>query len=115
MSPSPAPTSTMTVPLCVDLDGTLIRSDMLWESFVRLIAKNPLWLFYVPLWWMRGRACLKRELAKRVTIDASALPFNRPFVEFLITEKRAGRRLVLATASDAAPAQRVADHLGLFD
>jgi 4-hydroxybenzoate polyprenyltransferase/phosphoserine phosphatase len=103
------------VPLCVDLDGTLIKTDMLWESFVRLIRRNPLWLFVVPYWWVQGRAFLKRQIAARVQVDVAALPYNGLFLEFLCDAKRQGRRLILATASDREMADRVAKHVGLFD
>src|SRR5262245_59326047 len=72
--------SSTQVPLCVDLDGTLIRSDMLWESLVRLLRKNPLWLAVVPIWWMRGRACLKQQIARRVELDVATLPYHEPFL-----------------------------------
>src|SRR5271165_1806662 len=44
-----------TVPLCVDLDGTLVRTDLLWESLVRLLRRNPLYALAVPFWFLRGR------------------------------------------------------------
>ena len=103
------------VPLCVDLDGTLIKTDLLWESLVRLLRHNPLWAFAVPFWWMRGRAFLKHQIAARITLDPAALPFNEQFVEFLRREKRSGRKLILATASDGKLAGPVARHVGLFD
>jgi phosphoserine phosphatase len=102
------------VPLCVDLDGTLIRSDMLWESTVRLLRRNPLWLPALLLWWLRGRACLKAQIARRVTVDAAMLPYQEDLLDFLRAEARAGRRLVLATASDEALALPVARQVGLF-
>ncbi len=36
--------------LCVDLDGTLLRSDLLYESLLTLLASNPLYVFLLPLW-----------------------------------------------------------------
>ena len=77
------PTTGGGVPLCVDLDGTLIRSDMLWESMVRLLRRNPLWLPALLLWWLRGRACLKAQIARRVTVDAAELPYQEDLLEFL--------------------------------
>ncbi len=115
MSSQPASSPGDQVPLCVDLDGTLILSDMLWESLVRLLRNNPLWLFVVPFWWIRGRACLKQQIARRVEVDASTLPFHEPFLAWLRAEKKSGRRLILATASDRAMADPVARHVGLFD
>jgi hypothetical protein len=55
-----------TAPLCVDLDGTLVLSDLLLESFVLLIKRNPFYLFLVPLWLLRGKSVLKAEIAARV-------------------------------------------------
>jgi 4-hydroxybenzoate polyprenyltransferase len=115
MATTSSTASSTQVPLCVDLDGTLILSDMLWESTVRLLRKNPLWLAVIPFWWMRGRACLKKEIARRVEVDVATLPYNEPFVAHLRELKRDGRPLVLATASDRVMADQVARHVGLFD
>src|SRR5579883_2138046 len=103
------------VPLCVDLDGTLLKTDILFESLYLLLRRRPLSLFWMPFWAMKGRAGFKRELAKRVDVAAELLPFHDEFVEFLRAEKRAGRRLILVTASDAKPARAVAEHVGLFE
>jgi 4-hydroxybenzoate polyprenyltransferase len=103
------------VPLCVDLDGTLIRTDMLWESLVRLLKRNPLHLLSVLFWWTRGRAYLKAQIAARVQVDPATLPFSETFLEYLRAEKARGRRLLLVTASDAAMAEGVARHLPIFD
>jgi len=101
--------------LVVDLDGTLIKTDLLWESLAQLLRRNPLMLFAVLFWWMRGRAFLKQQLARRVTIDPTALPYHEPFLAFLREQKKAGRKLILATASDRDMALPVANHVGLFD
>ena len=114
MSPSLA-MEQKTVPLCVDLDGTVIRTDLLWESMVQLIRRNPLYLFAVLAWWMRGRAYLKAQIARRVTVDMAALPCHEPFMEYLRTEKKNGRYLLLVTASDAGLAQAFGRQLDLFD
>ena len=103
------------VPLVVDLDGTLIRTDMMWESLSRRLRRNPLAIFQILFWWTRGRARLKQELAKRVQIDPAALPYHEKFLAWLRAEKASGRRLILATASDLKMAQPVAAHVGLFD
>ena len=90
------------VPLCVDLDGTLIRTDVLWESLLNLVKRRPWELLRVPFWWARGRANLKQQLAVRVALDVTALPYHLPFLEFLRAEHAAGRTLILATAADRA-------------
>src|SRR6267154_919247 len=87
------------IPLVVDLDGTLIRTDLLWESLARLLRRNPFQIFQIMFWWMRGRAFLKQRLVRRVKIDPTALPYHEKFLAFLREQKSAGRKLVLATAS----------------
>ncbi len=105
----------MKPPLCVDLDGTLIKTDLLWESLLVLLKQNPLLAILLPWWLLKGKAHLKHEIARRVTLDASTLPYDQELVEFLSNERRAGRELMLATASHTSYAQAVAAHLGLFD
>jgi 4-hydroxybenzoate polyprenyltransferase len=102
------------LPLCVDLDGTLIRSDLLLESFLLLLKRNPLYLFALPFWLLQGKAALKANIAARVHLNAQALPYNGPFLEWLTSEQTAGRSLWLCTAANARLADRVAAHVGLF-
>lgn len=102
------------VPLCVDLDGTLIKTDLMWESLVLLLKRRPWLLLAVPFWLLRGRANLKAKLASVVQLEPSSLPCHREFLEYLRAEKTAGRELYLVTASDAQPAGEVARHFGLF-
>lgn len=102
-------------PLVVDLDGTLIHTDMLHETTVRAVRNAPQVLLMLPAWLARGKAHLKQQLAARATVDVSALPFNMPLLEALRQEKARGRTLVLCTASDRSLADQVAAHLGLFD
>ena len=101
--------------LVVDLDGTLIRTDMLVESASQFLIQNPFQFFKPLLWLLRGKAALKAELAKRVQLDVSALPYNTDVLDWLRAEKQSGRRLVLATASHRALAEQVAKHLHMFD
>jgi apolipoprotein N-acyltransferase len=112
--PQPPPPENQ-IPLVVDLDGTLIKTDLLWESLARLLRRNPLRLFQVLFWWTRGRARLKQKIAARVTIDPATLPFNESFLKYLREQKAAGRKIILATASDLQMAKPVADFTGLFD
>lgn len=102
------------VPLCVDLDGTLIRSDLLLESALALLRQSPLHALLLPLWLAQGRARLKREIAQRVELDASLLPYDEHVLAFLRDDCRERRR-ILCTASDTRLAQAVADHVGAFD
>lgn len=103
------------VPLFVDLDGTLIKTDLLVESALRLFKQSPLFLFTLLAWLIRyGKAGLKAEIAKRVELQAELLPLQSGFVEFLRNEAASGRILYLATASDRRLAEPVARRLGIF-
>ncbi|MEC9367808.1 MAG: UbiA family prenyltransferase [Pseudomonadota bacterium] len=104
-----------TRPLCVDLDGTLLRGDVLAESVVVLLKKNPLYLLLLPLWLLRGKAALKQEIASRVDLDPALLPYNARFVAWLRRQKAAGREIILVTASNDKFATAIARHLRLFD
>lgn len=101
-------------PLAVDMDGTLIHTDSLYEGAVQLWKLEPL-LPLKCLWWLRGgRAALKREIADRVEIDAEFLPYNAPLIERLLVMHRT-RHLLLCTAADHRFAEAVALHVGVFD
>ena len=104
-----------TIPLVVDLDGTLIATDLLWEGLFLLLRKNPLYLFMVPVWLLSGPARLKQEIAARIDIDPAALPYRAEFLERLHAERDAGRRVVLATGTPRKFAEAIAGHLDLFD
>ena len=111
---NPEPTVT-SLPLCVDLDGTLVKTDMLLETFILLLKKNILYIFLVPLWLSRGKAFLKKQIAERVEFEPLNLPYNLAFLAFLRTEHSRGRNLVLVTASDYRIAEKIAGHLSVFD
>lgn len=99
--------------ICIDLDGTLVRTDLLHESALALLRSNPLYVFLLPLWLLRGKANLKREVAKRVSRGfLSTIPTDERVLSIL--RQTPGHR-VLCTASDELLAQPMADRLGLFD
>lgn len=119
MSTRPAPeapgASTPLAALVVDLDGSLIRGDMLHEGLLRLVRDNPGALFSLPGWLLRGKACVKAQVAARAGFDPALLPYRAEVLTFIREERELGRQIILATASHASVARRVADHLGLFD
>ena len=102
-------------PLVVDLDGTLVKTDLLLESVCSLLRQEPLALFALPIWLLKGRAHLKREIAQRVQLDPALLPYRTELLDYLRAEHDKGRSIILATASDERFATQVADHLTLFD
>jgi len=102
------------VPLCVDLDGTLVKSDTLYDSALALARQHPAKLLELPKWLGEGKAALKRHITAAVTLDVAHLPYNRELVQYLEQQHAAGRPIYLATAADHGLANRVAEHLGIF-
>ena len=101
-------------PLCVDLDGTLVKSDTLVDSLLVLARTHPAGLFALPGRLLRGKAAFKEFVTSRVSLDVAHLPYNRNLLQFLHEERARGRALYLVTGADIALAQRVATHLGIF-
>jgi 4-hydroxybenzoate polyprenyltransferase len=102
------------IPLCVDLDGTLTLVDTLHESVLGLAKNSPLSLFMLPIWLLRGKAHMKRQIASRAKFEVSRLPFRTGLLDWLKLERAGGRRLVLVTAADFHVANDVAAHLDVF-
>lgn len=103
------------IPLCVDMDGTLLRTDVLLEGMLRLLRRNPGFVFLLMIWAFRGRPALKSEVAKRVDLPVETLPVNAAFLGWLQSEKARGRRLVLCTAAWHSIARAVASRFRIFD
>ncbi|XYJ12704.1 UbiA family prenyltransferase [Telluria sp. B2] len=105
----------MLPPIVVDLDGTLIHTDMLHESALSMLRDKPLSVLRMPGWLMSGKAVLKCKLAGHTSFNPACLPYNQELLGWLEQQRQAGRRLVLCTASDATIANTIAAHLGVFD
>jgi 4-hydroxybenzoate polyprenyltransferase len=102
-------------PLFVDLDGTLIQTDLLVESFISLLKHHPLLALQAPFWLLRGKAYFKHKIAQRIAVNPAVLPYHIPFLDYLTVQREAGRPLYLATASHRRYAEAVAEYLGIFD
>jgi 4-hydroxybenzoate polyprenyltransferase/phosphoserine phosphatase len=100
--------------LCVDLDGTLVKSDTLYDSTLAVARHRPAALLNLPGWLLQGKAALKRHLANTIQLDVTHLPYTRELLQYLEQQRATGRPLYLATAADADTANRIAAHLGLF-
>lgn len=104
-----------TVPLVIDLDGTLLRSDLLLETGLSFLRHRPLHL-HKPLGWLgKGKAMLKEKLALATHVEVDSLPYDSEVIALIEAERRKGRTVVLATASHHSLAERIAEHLQLFD
>jgi 4-hydroxybenzoate polyprenyltransferase len=103
------------VPLVVDLDGTLLRTNSLIESILPLVRMKPWSLLTLPFWWLKGRAYFKHRVAAAVAPDIHSLPYRPEVIEFLRDQKRLGRSLILATGADEKLASEINREVGLFD
>jgi len=102
-------------PLVIDMDGTLLYTDMLHESAVALARTRPLFLWKILIWLKRGKALLKEELAANTEFVPDILPYNQAFLAYLREEHAKGCTLVLCTASHKKIATSIAEYLGIFD
>ena len=102
-------------PLVVDLDGTLIASDLLIESFFALFSRDPVRALAALPALLKGKAAFKAKIAQDVTLDCASLPVNQELADFLRGERLAGRRIYLASASDRKLVEATAAALGPFD
>lgn len=110
-----SPSAPALPPLCVDLDGTLVRGDTLWELVVNLLHNKPWQLLKsLALLW-KGRASFKAYLTRNATLDPKSLLYDKPVMDLIVEARKRGRKVVLATGSNQAIANLIADHLGLFD
>jgi len=105
----------VSMPLVLDLDGTLIAGDLLYKSFLSILRRNPFVVFQCATWLLRGRAALKRQLALCSRIDWDRLQLHQDVLALAIREKAAGRTIVLATAADAVLAEQLASRLSFID
>ena len=98
----------------VDLDGTLVRTDLFFETILQLIKRNPINLFLVVFWLIQGRSVAKDKIANLVDVDAENLPYEASLIDFLREKKAQGKNLILATASHRIWADKVSSYLGIF-
>jgi len=103
------------LPLCVDLDGTLIQTDSLWESCLRLISQQPWMIFLFPLWLFLGKAGFKQKISLFIELDPDSLPYNADLLKYLTHQRLQNRHIVLVTAANRKIADAIAQHLNIFD
>lgn len=104
-----------TYPLCVDLDDTLIETDVLWVGLRQLLRQKPWLILWFLFWLLLRRAAAKAWLAREYPLDAAILPYRKALLEYLQQQKVAGRKIYLVSAGDEKNVRAVANHLKLFD
>ena len=106
-------TDSPSLPLCVDLDGTLIRTDSLVELVLELLRQRPFAALLMPFWLLRGKAAFKSEIASRVELSPVDLPYRESLLTWLREQARV-RPVYLATAAHRTVAESIAQYLGCF-
>jgi 4-hydroxybenzoate polyprenyltransferase len=99
------------IPLVLDLDGTVVRGNLLVETALAFVRKHPLQIFMLLVWLLRGRAALKQQLAMRAEVDVEALPLNHDMIAYAAEQAGKGRQIFIATAADRAIADKVAQRI----
>ncbi len=97
------------LPIVTDLDGTFIKSDMAFETAVKLVRKSPFYIFSILVWLFKGRAWMKHKILEEIEPDIENLPYNMELIEILQREYESGREIYLATASHQKIADIIAD------
>lgn len=100
------------LPLCIDLDGTLILSDVTWITLRLFLKRYPLKIFSLLFWFIQGRARLKYQLSKHISLDPKTLTYNQKLIEYI--RSYTGTEIILVTAADRHIADAVARHLRIF-
>lgn len=103
------------IPLVVDLDGTFIHTDLLFEGVISLLRKNPLYIFACFAWLIKGKVHLKNKIFKIVDLRYDLLPCNIELLSYLQGESALGRKLILATASLKSSALEIGKVYPIFD
>lgn len=111
----PPDAGTKSLPLVVDLDGTLLRTNILFECALAYLRHYPLGVVMIVIWLIQGRARLKQELARMGLLDPKLLPHNEALSTYLAAERAQGRKIYVATAADGVLARAVAECHGPFE
>ena len=104
------------IPLVVDLDGTLVRSDTLHEALLAYLAAAPVTGLRNCIGWLPGgKAAFKAELAARRIASPASLQYDQRVLDRIAEARAAGRQIYLVSASHQAQVSAISEHLGLFD
>lgn len=110
-----APDLASAYPLVLDLDGTLLRTDLLLESALEYIKREPLGIFLLLFWALRGIAHLKHQLAQRAELAVDLLPVHDRLASYAREAGERGRPVIVATAANEALAAKVCARFGFVD
>jgi 4-hydroxybenzoate polyprenyltransferase len=103
-------------PLVVDIDGTLVRSDLLIETVFCELGKRPQALLGMcRVLATGGKAALKHHAAEAAKFDPAALPYDDAVMARIRDAQAEGRPVYLASAASRPQVEAIARHLGVFN
>lgn len=109
------PADRSVIPLVVDVDGTLLRTDLLYEAALQFMAHHPFQAPLMLLWLMSGRAYLKTRLAAEGPPPIATMPLRLETVALIHAAQHLHQPVYLASASDERYVRQVADIIGGID
>lgn len=115
MSTKPFDAIDINVPLVVDLDGTLSKTDTLHEGIVSILFKKPIKIIGLTKTLVEGKTAFKQFVTETVTQNADSFCYRYNLIDYLKQEKRVGRKIYLVTASNQKIANSINEYLGIFD
>jgi len=101
-------------PLFVDMDGTLVSTDTLWESCLLFLKRHPLRLWKIFIWLFHGKAYFKEQIALNVSLNAELLPYKDEVVKYISHAKAKSRDVYLITAANQRIASSVSKKIKIF-
>ena len=102
------------IPLLVDLDGSLVATDTLFETTLLFLKRSPFMFFMLFIWLFRGKQVLKEELFKRTDLNVETLPYRQDVIDYLEQQSERGRKIILLTGSWDDIARRVASQFSFI-
>ncbi|HEY2834966.1 MAG TPA: UbiA family prenyltransferase [Rhizomicrobium sp.] len=102
------------IPLCVKLEGAVLRTGTTAELAIALVRHRPWMLFPLLAWMFLGAGAFRERVAEHAALNPAGLPYRKPFLAFLQREVAKGRRVILVARARPEVAEAIARHLGLI-
>ena len=103
------------IPLIIDLDGTLTKSDTLVESAIIFIRKKFFNVFLIIGWLLKGKIYFKNQLIKQVQINPKDIPYNKDVLSFVLNERKKRNKLILCSGAHKDQVKLIFNYFNFFD
>ena len=102
------------LPLVVDLEGALLRSNMLFELLVSALSVAPAQTVLAVKELSKGPYLFSRRLSEIAELDVETVPVREDFALFLRQESAAGREIYLISAEDQSIVEKISKRFAFF-